>query len=289
MNVSSHIATVGEHETEIARIFGSATPYDGPPVFDHDLMILGFTNRSGSNLLAEHITSNGLVTGFVEQLNWEAVNAYIRRTPVTSLAEYVVSVTEKTGAPPAPHGFKASWAQLLMLLRLNIPALYTGVRVIHIERQNLLAQAVSFSIADQTKKWTSAHEGLEDVEVAYDAEDIARRLNGTIVSNGMMRYVCDLFAIPRLTVEYEALIEKPRAQVKRIANFLDIEVTAKPAARLALQKQRDARNADFIARFEAEARQRALEATPATTPEEAVAEPAAPAPRRPLNWLRRRP
>ncbi len=266
MNVLNESAGLVDHEIEIARILGGSKAYGGPRVFDHDLLILGFTNRSGSNLLAEHITSNGLVTGFVEQLNWDAVEDYAARTPVASLADYILSVTETTGAPPKPHGFKASWAQLLMLLRLNIPSLYTGVRVVHIERQNLLAQAVSYSIADQTKKWTSAHEGLEDVEVVYDADDIARRLNGTIRSNGMMRYVCDLFAIPRLSVEYEALIERPRAQVKRVANFLGMGVTARPAGKLALQKQRDQRNAEFIARFESEARDRALRPTPPRDP-----------------------
>lgn len=61
-----------------------------------------------------------------------------------------------------------------MLLRFNIPAIYPGVRVIHIVRSSAFEQAVSFSIADQTNLWISKY--IPDgSEASYSFQDIAFR------------------------------------------------------------------------------------------------------------------
>ena len=43
------------HEKVLRKLFGAKCAYDGRMVFDTPLMLIAFTNRCGSNLLADYL------------------------------------------------------------------------------------------------------------------------------------------------------------------------------------------------------------------------------------------
>ncbi len=49
-----------------------------------------------------------------------------------------------------------------MLLRWNIPAMFNGIAIYRVVRHDIVDQAVSMAIAEQTGKWTSNIAGKPD-------------------------------------------------------------------------------------------------------------------------------
>jgi hypothetical protein len=52
------------HEKVLRKLFGAKCAYDGRMVFNAPLMLIGFTNRCGSNLLADYLRAARAATFF---------------------------------------------------------------------------------------------------------------------------------------------------------------------------------------------------------------------------------
>lgn len=244
---------VGAHQKEITEIFAGKTGYPGEePVFQFPLVLLCFTNRCGSNMLSEYLRQTGNFGGLYEHLNGFAVRTMVQATKATTFPDHVSAIVAQHRKDAATFGLKASGDQLLMLLRWRIDKMFSSLRIIHMERLDLLAQAVSYSIADQTKKWTSSQPG-NDVEPQYNASDITNRINGIGAGNLMIRKLCLAHDLDWIRVVYEDVMESPIAELERIHKWLDLSLLRVNLRRASTRKQSDVTNDDFIARYRADA------------------------------------
>lgn len=249
----------GIHERKIRAAFGAHAGCAGAErVFDHPLVLLAFSNRSGSNLLAHHLRSSTGFAGFHELLNHESVLNHAREWGVSGLGPYLTRVSDEYGGAGRNFGFKASWDQILMLLRLEVPRLYDGVRIVHITRQDVIGQAVSYLIAHQTRRWTSQQLGDPDTQIAYDGAEIARLVAETQRSEAAIATLAAAFDIPRLSVTYEGLLARPGALLTRIGEFSGTDIGPLKLPPPRIRKQADAVNAAFRQRFAEECRARVL-------------------------------
>ena len=138
--ISSSLADQGTHEKQVRAMFPGAFEWRGTaPVYQAPLYILAFTNRSGSNLLADYLRQTGLMRGFGEGLNWDHIERDIARTPTASFPDYITQLAGPPGGTQS-WGIKASWDQIVMLQRARIPAMFSGVRIIHTVREDILGQ-----------------------------------------------------------------------------------------------------------------------------------------------------
>ncbi|WP_435165460.1 Stf0 family sulfotransferase [Falsirhodobacter sp. 1013] len=248
------LAQGGVHEVEIRRHFRGRVAYQGTgPVFDHPLYLLAFSNRSGSNLLADYLRTTPIFSGFYEQLNYSTVFQQAERWNATTFPDFIRQSAEVLSEPGKMHGFKASWDQILMLHRFRIPAMYQGVRVIHITREDLLGQAISYHIAHQTKRWTSEQTGL-DVEPVFNFAQIDHLISATQMSANAIQALCTIFGLPRMHLTYEDLVRRPRRAVLRVGTFAGADLSDWKLRKPAIERQADALNDMFRARFESEAR-----------------------------------
>lgn len=240
----------GVHEAQIRGLFGGSATFDGAaPVFDHPLYLLGFSNRSGSNLLAEYLRSTSCFSGFNEQLNHETVREQARKLSVQSFPDFIRADTAKYGKAGRMHGYKASWDQILMLYRLRIPSMYRGgARIIHITRDDLIGQGISYHIASQTKRWSSLHKG-EPTEPDYDHGKISALVGAAQLSAAAIQNLAVIFEIPRFHLTYEALVERPRRTVQRIGTFAGVNLADWVPPKTRLQRQSDALNDAYRARY----------------------------------------
>ena len=117
--------------------------------------------------------STGRVAGLGEALNAEAVATRCEKWGVTNFPGYFQTLAERN---KVPFGVKASWDQLLMLLRWRIPQMHSGLKVIHIYRRDVVGQAISRDIAWQTGKWTSLTPVEEAVTPSYDMRRISEQV-----------------------------------------------------------------------------------------------------------------
>ncbi|WP_286293034.1 Stf0 family sulfotransferase [Aminobacter sp. SS-2016] len=255
--MNERLAALGEHERAIRRTFDGRMNYSGGVLFP-TLYIVAFTNRSGSNLVSEHIRSTGLFSGLYEHLNFDTVELVSKDIGSTSFPDHIMKIVDIERLPGTAYGFKASWDQLAMLLRSGIDKMFNGVRVVHATRRGLVEQAVSFSIADQTKRWFSTQSDTPNASSEFRYEDIEARVAGIAEANQMIAYLCSLFELPRLPIVYEEFSCNPVPDIRRFGNFAGIDLSIWAPDRTELQKQADHTNEEFVRLFRERSRPRVL-------------------------------
>lgn len=255
MKLPESIASVGIHEKTIREKFNDKVYYRGDaPVFDGPLVLLAFVNRSGSNLLASHMRTVPRLAGFHEQLNWTTVLNTSERQGISNFPDYIQHATTLAQKPDKIYGFKASWDQMLMLLRFGIDRMYTGVNVVHITREDIVGQAISLLIASQTEQWTSKQTAREDVTPKYDETRITNIINDCSAAAEKVRLVSQMSGARYLSVTYEQVVENPALVIRQIGRSMGAKLPTWQPKPVPLERQANALNDEWRSRYLAAAR-----------------------------------
>lgn len=233
----------GEHEKKISDLFNGNMAYQGKAIFKSKLYILAFTNRSGSNLLADYMRQTGFFYGLNEALNWDEVELRAEREKVSSFPDYIISQVSNENKN-SHWGVKASWDQMIMLARFGVTDMFSSVKVIHSVRTDLVGQAVSLWIAHQTGKWTSNHRS-SDMAPEYDRKPIDKIIKQISNANCNIDCISRALKWQRAAVIYENLTNDPELVINRIGKFVSADFSKWRADIPKISKQRDQLNADF--------------------------------------------
>ncbi|WP_177175467.1 Stf0 family sulfotransferase [Cribrihabitans marinus] len=201
--------------------------------------------------MADYMRRSGEFGRIGENLNDGAVRGIAKRHEKIDVLKFFSVLHNRFNKDAKIFGVKASSSQIAMLHRYGAFGLFRGVRVVHIQRHDVIAQAVSFSIADQTKKWTSEHQGVGD-DVQYDAADILGRMQSINAENGRITEICSILQIPKLDVAYEDLEQRPLLQIKRVFRHFGLDPSGAKVSAPGIKKQSSDLNEKFCARFRAE-------------------------------------
>jgi LPS sulfotransferase NodH len=242
------LSETGSHQQMIEAMFEDKTRFTGTaPVIPYPLIVIAFTNRCGSNYLGELMRSTGKIAGLGEGLNADAVANRAENWGIESFPEYFLTLAERHRR--TPFGFKASWDQLLMLIRLRITDMYTGLRVIHIRRNAIVAQAVSRDIAWQTGKWTSLTKVEKDITPRYDARSLTDQIAATQTAEALFPLIFDAFELDVIHVDYETLVNRTGPTVRTIMESIGTPCPDWTPPETRVRKQADQTNDDFRARY----------------------------------------
>lgn len=219
-------------------------------VYDHPLICLGFTNRSGSNLLGSYLRKCPPFAGFREDLNPSTIRLHAQRLKAASLPETIRLLSAEQGKENKIYGFKTSVEQLIMLQKFCIGRMYNGgIRLIEIRRDDIVAQAISYHIALQTGRWTSRIKPDAAVKPTCDPTQIEKLVVSIRASQTLMDLVVERDEIDRIIVHYEDLVEDPGSQVKKIGRFCGFDPTRWSVMRPQITRQANATNEAFRAQF----------------------------------------
>lgn len=240
-----------KHIQAIQEIFGQQSPCDlSEPVFDYPLTCLGFTNRSGSNLLGSYLRDCPAFSGFKEDLLPSTVRTHANRLGATSFAQTLRLLSEERLGDSVTYGLKASVEQILMLQHFGIPKMYKGgLQVIEIRRDDIVGQAISYDIALQTGRWTSRIKAKHNKEPNCDPVRIETMIAGIRASHTLMDLTVERDNIPRLIVRYEDITKSPDPVLAEIARFCGLDATGWSAKLPTIERQADATNAAFRTMF----------------------------------------
>lgn len=256
MSYLSTLSKPGVHEKNIRRFFKSNVYFtEDAPVFSKPLYLLAFVNRSGSNLLAEYLRMTPNLNGFHEQLSYNTVENHSQRRSIESFPEYIEDLSAAASLKDQQFGFKASWDQILMLHRFRIFNMYPEVRIIHIHRQDVLGQAISYHIALQTNQWTSAQEASNSENCKFDAAKISGIIGGVIDGNSSIVQACTILGLPKISVSYEELVEYPVQTMRKLGDFTMQDLSQLQLKEPKIKKQASSLNEDFRDRYLAYARE----------------------------------
>jgi LPS sulfotransferase NodH len=197
----------------------SNSPERPVPAVAGKCVALCFTNRTGSNLVALTLAQHGVFCRPNRGTNYEFFNGpdvvrVCQKRGIGSLPEYVSHLIEERTGPLGYFSTKLYADQLVWLLRAGvIPSQLARPHFIYVVRRNIVAQAVSHSIANQTRQWTSLYP-RQDVELRYDFDELLKIVERIVRANGLFELLFDLHSISPLRLVYEDVSEQPDLIVK---------------------------------------------------------------------------
>lgn len=240
------------HEKLISEAFNMDTAYEGEiPCFNFPLILLAFTNRCGSNYFAELLRSTNVFAGFHEQLNGDTVSRMRSYTHANSFPDHIANLIRLDMKDAQFFGFKASWEQIMLLMRWKIDRMFPQVYILHLRRRDIVGQAISYSIADQTKQWTSEQKSVIH-DPKYDFSDIERRLNGIQESNKAIELIAACYDLPYYRLDYEDLTRRPWRQMQFVGEWVGVDISTWRPVKPRIEKQRTTLNQEFSEKYRAE-------------------------------------
>jgi trehalose 2-sulfotransferase len=212
--------------------------------------------RSGSVFLCRLLRSTGVLGKPTEYFNADAVRG-VRGGPVDYPPDPEAQLAEipRLGSTPnGVYGLKIFSQQFDLVKSTRWAERLPSLAFIHLERRDLLGQALSHARAVQTQQWVSSH--ATNAEATYDRDLINNALALAAREQARWRYYFARNGIAALSLVYEDIVQAPQETVEAVGRLVGLTETPKvDLDQLGdLTIQRDALNDEWRARFLAEAR-----------------------------------
>ena len=203
-------------------------------------------HRSGSTLLCRLLNSTGQLGHPDEIFRHPADSARIEHNPVILDA----IIAEATTANQV-YGLKVFSQQFDVTSKARWTERLPGLRYVHLERGDLLGQAISMVKALQTQQYFA--DQISRAKPHYDPRAIARHIARIAEGQSRWRRFFARNGITPVWLTYERLIADPQMAIDQIAALVGV---TKPCPidedAIHLSVQRDATSDDWRARFIAE-------------------------------------
>ncbi len=212
----------------------------------HVAYFICFTNRCGSNYVAQTMASDGRLVQACESFNYGAVINKSRRNGFGTFYEYVDWLKRTQSGTVGIFGCKASAGQLIFLFNEGIlSTVAPSIKFIHVVRRDTLAQAVSHYIADRTKQWNSTQR-RNHVEIVYDRGELLRIANLIRMQNAMFDTLFRVLSVERKVVYYEDFVGYPAETIRQIGEFIGLPDLCVRAENVHYKQQSSELNARLI-------------------------------------------
>jgi LPS sulfotransferase NodH len=220
------------------------------------------TPRSGTWLLAGLLDSTG-VAGHPHEYFWrDTRRANERSWRVVSSAEYLSRVVETGSTANGVFACKLMWgyiADFLETLRCQkggclpgdrglVEHFFPRPRFIWVWRDDVVAQAVSWALAIQTGRWHHWN-SVHAEEPVFDFDQIKALAGETTAHNEAWQQWFADNRFEALSVRFEDLVEDMDGVVRRVLEFLDIDIPSALVVSQRTVKTADARREEWIAKY----------------------------------------
>ena len=219
------------------------------------------TNRSGSTLLCELLKSTG-VAGRPEEYFWRGDEPYwAGRWGVSEPGDYVRAAMKEGTTANGVFGAKIMWSHMpdlfaklrtagakralteCELLRRTFPEL----RFVWLWREDLVAQAVSFSRATQTGEWRA--DDPPGRKPRFDFGQIAHLLREVKEQNEAAQRWFAANGVEPYRVRYEELVDDMEGVTRRLLAFLGVDLPSGVTLEHDITKQADDLNSEWAVRY----------------------------------------
>lgn len=225
------------------------------------------TPRTGSTLLCDLLTDTGIAGRPESYFRRPDLDAWADRWQLPrddhrryARRDYAAAVLRAGSTANGVFGCRVMWGSVPELIehfgggedqhRVLTRAL-GPVRIIHIARDDTVAQAVSWARAEQTHYWQ--HGDLARTEPTYDADQIATLASTISEHNAAWEAWFTDIGISPHRVGYEELAADPRATLTAILTHLGLELAEDDLPQPRRHRQGDQVNREWAARFRSSA------------------------------------
>ncbi len=229
--------------------------HDYPTVPTTTLYALCTTPRSGSHFLGHLLHRDGSFGYPLEYLNSRNLVRWEERARAEGQPDVLAFVKSVRTSPNGAFGIKLHQSHLASFLGHEDPQTLARYCFVHLRREDLVAQAVSFAWASQTKAWISDMPERDEAEYRYDL--IAAKLQQIVADNAAWDAFLAARGLRTLAVTFEQARREPTAVVHLIADFVGVEPGPGVADSFMPAAQSSQGKDDWTERFREETRNRA--------------------------------
>ncbi len=215
------------------------------------------TPRSGSNHLCSLLESSGKMghpseffnlQGTVHQLSEK--HQLIEKGSTLKLNNYLSHIIDTHSTPNNTFGIKIFFNQLEKFISFpEIKELFQQSKFIFLTRKNIIAQAISMFIAEETNSWKSINEEKSLREtVKYNQGRISEILNNLIMQNIKWLNFFKINNLDYLEVTYESVLEDSNKVCQSISKYCGFH-EALLIGNSKFQKQGDELNEEYLKKF----------------------------------------
>ncbi len=233
------------HLQAIVEHFGTLEQKPTDIADDLEFVFIGFTNRCGSNYVAELLASDGRLPIGGEHLNFDAVVDNSKKHSLRSFQEYFSFLMRQT-VHKKRAVIKVAPPHIELMVQSGIlMQVFDRSRFVLVERSDKLDQAISHVIAFQTGKFTSKMTGYEGQEAKFDASIVSRVINGIAEDYRFFSSFFGLNGIKLAHVIYEQVVQDPQRAVTYIGNIIGLPDLQVMKEKLSLERQANALNTEW--------------------------------------------
>lgn len=227
------------------------TKFDSPvAAVPAKTLVIASTPRSGSHMLGHSLIETGCFGAPFEYLNPGNLARWREQLGVVGTDDVLGELMRRRTTPNGVFSIKCHWSHLDAVggfdrLRERLPDPF----FVAIRRSDLLKQAVSYAIAQQTGVWIDGQPS-KGIEPTYNFAQIYACLRELIDHNARWQFALATSGCRWMEVTFEDIRENIAAAVARIATFMDVTLSerAEPA-KLMTHKQSNAVNRMWARRF----------------------------------------
>ncbi len=195
------------------------------------------TPRSGSHFLGHLMYSTGAMGYPLEYLHPIHLPRWSSLAGSSDIVQVFDYIKSRRTSPNGCFGLKTDLASIQ-----NYPfsALFPECRLILIERDDLLGQAISLVRARQTNQWISMQDA--QAEPSYDFQAIEAAIEDLRTHKANWVRFFDHHRREYLKVTYESLVSDPVGEIRGVSDYLDLPPVGINWNLVLPQKQSDEQN-----------------------------------------------
>jgi LPS sulfotransferase NodH len=221
--------------------------------------LIATTGRSGSTFLCARIADYGDLGFPMEFLNESYISEFDRLFPHPNLADYERYVAGSFASRQGIFGIKTDWWRFCEARKLGLlqDLLEPLDLIVHLRREDLVAQAVSLALAVDTNVWHDRDVHTQSLDpwhagCDYDAGKIKNHARNILNQEYNWRaFIADTGA-PSIELTYEEVAKDVDAAIRSLAAAFDLRLRAEPARAEAVRQARSATAQAWCARFREE-------------------------------------
>jgi Uncharacterized protein conserved in bacteria len=182
--------------------------------------IIATQPRSGSHFLAALLRDTkqaGVPLEYFHKRHWQSWKDRVGADDREAL-EHLFRLRT---SPNGQFGVKMHWHQFTVALKLDLESFFHDAKFVYMSRTDLLAQAVSHAIAQQTGVWHSGQKAVG--KATFSMEAIDNSIQFLLQERSRWERFFAVTGVQPFRILYEDLLRDTDGEMRRLCTFLDVQ------------------------------------------------------------------
>lgn len=184
-------------------------------------LIIASTPRSGSHMLGHTLFKTEKFGFPLEYFQKKNLQEWHRELQIGELDELILKLFEKRTSSNGVFSVKMHYSHLTNINGFNnLSNYFVNPHIIFLTRKDVLDQAISLSIAQQTGVWIKGQTPISLIPPEYNYDQIESLLKRTLIDNASWQYLLNKSDIKVLNLSFEDILTDLQNSILKIFNFM---------------------------------------------------------------------